>query len=84
MDSRSILYTSYLVIGILLILFNKQIAQINYKLMLYYTDKLNLKDVFIFKVDNTNRNSLFTLTRAFTLILGLFITATCIYFLYFK
>ncbi len=71
MDPKTTLFVGYAIIGGIFILFNKQIAKINYKLVLFYTDKLNLKAVFLFKIDDTNRNSLFFLTRTFTIFFGI-------------
>ena len=83
MEAKTILFLGYGILGTLFILFNKQIGDFNYKIVLYYTDKLRLKDWFIFKVDHKNKNSMYFLTRSFSVIFGISILASSIYHLYF-
>jgi len=64
------LFIGYNFLGLVFIIFNKKLSYYFYNLILYYTDKLKLSEVFIFKVDNTNRNSMFFLTRCFTIFFG--------------
>lgn len=71
----------YTFFGFLLIIFSRKIANILYNLILYYTNKLKLNDLFIFKVNSKNRNSMFFLTRSFTFLFGVFIVVFSIYIL---
>ena len=82
MTPKEIMLWGYVILGLIFILFNKQIGNLNYKLVLYYTDKLSLKDFWMFKVDDANRNSMFFLTRSFSVFFGLSICASAIYHLY--
>lgn len=83
MITRVIILGAYAFIGLLLIIFNKYVSEITYNLVLYFTEKLNLTEVFLFKVDETNKNSMFFLTRSFTIALGLIIFSTCVYLMFF-
>ena len=71
MDSKSFILIGYSILGLIFILFNKQISDINYKLVLFYTNKLNLKDFFLYKINHKNKDSMRFLTRSFTFLLGL-------------
>ena len=81
MDTRIVVFIIYSIIGFLLVIFNKFISELFYNLTLYFTEKINLKEVFLFKVDNTNRNSMFFLTRSFTIAFGIMIIASSIYYI---
>jgi len=81
MTNIELFFFLYTFFGILLIIFNKDISNVLYNLILYYTDKLKIKELFIFKVDESNRNSMFFLTRAFTVLFGLAIVSACLYFI---
>ena len=82
MDTKVWILGTYIFFGFLLLIFNKQISNLNYKLILFYTNKLRLSEIFIFKVDSHNRNSLIFLTRSFTISFGLLIIGTSSYYLY--
>lgn len=82
MDAKTMIFISYAALGLIFILFNKKISNIIYSLTLYYTEKLRLKDLFLFKVDDNNRNSMYFLTKNITISLGLLIFATSLYYLY--
>lgn len=62
-----------------MILFNRYITDFLYKFTLYLTDKMELKEVFFFKVDHSNRNSMFFLTRTFTIFFGIFLASFSFY-----
>lgn len=81
MEPRTIIFSIYAVVGLCLILFNRQISDFNYKLVLYFTNKLNLDDLFLFKVNHKNRDSMRVLTRTFTITFGLIIFSLSIYYL---
>ncbi|MCA9496077.1 MAG: hypothetical protein KC589_03980 [Nanoarchaeota archaeon] len=81
MDSRTIIFSIYALIGLMLILFNRQISDFNYKLVLYFTNKLNLDQLFLFRVDHKNRDSMRVLTRTSTICFGLLIFSLSIYYL---
>lgn len=83
MEPKTFVFVSYAILGALLIIFNKYIAEFIYKLVLYFTDKVNINELFLFKVNNQNKDSLFSLSRAITLILGISIFTYSIYFQYF-
>ena len=83
MEGRSIFFLGYAILGLIFILFSKQIGDIYYKLVLYYTDKLNLNDFRMFKIDHKNKNSMYFLARSFSIMFGIFILASSIYHLYF-
>lgn len=73
----------YLVIGLFFIIFSKNISNFIYNLILMYMDRVNLKDVFLFKVDHSNRDSFFSLARWFVTFLGLFLVSFCAYFIWY-
>ena len=75
------LFIAYTILGFIFIIFNKKFSYYIYNLILYYTDKLKLSEVFIFKVDNSNRNSMFFLTRSFTILLGIAIISLSLFYL---
>lgn len=79
MISVNSIFLAYGIVGLLFIIFNKKIAELNYKLVLFYTNKLNVKDFFIFKIDHNNRDSMFFLTRSFTIFFGIGIFAFSLY-----
>ena len=66
-----IFFYAYAFVGLLFMIFNKKLGDLNYKLVLYYTDKLHLKDFFIFKIDHNNVDSMIFLTRSFAALFGL-------------
>lgn len=70
----------YIFLGLFFILFSKMISNFIYNLALMYTDKMNLRDVFLFKIDHSNRDSFFSLARGFTIFLGILVISICIYF----
>lgn len=74
---------AYAFIGLLMVIFNKYVTKITYNLVLYFTEKMDLSHVFIFKVDDTNRDSMFLLTRTFTVSFGLVIFIVCTYLMFF-
>ena len=73
----------YFFLGIVLLILNKYLADLNYKLILYYTNKLNISEIFIFKVNHKNRDSLFFLTRSFVIFFALSLIATTSYYLFY-
>lgn len=83
MDMKFILFGAYAFIGLLLIIFNKYVSEITYNLVLYFTEKLDLQELFLFKIDETNRNSMFSLMRTFTTLFGILIVTTCLYYMYY-
>ncbi len=72
----------YIFLGILFVLLNKKISNLLYGLILYFTNKLNIEDLFIFRVDNENRNSMFFLMRSFTILFGISLILISFYFIY--
>lgn len=74
----------YLFMGLFFIIFSKKISNFVYNLILMYMNKMNLKDVFLFKVDHSNRDSFFSLARWFIIFFGIAIISFCIYFIFFK
>ncbi len=82
MDLKFLVLITYAIFGALLIFFNKHISDLNYKLVLYYTNKLHLKDFFIFKINHKNKDSMHFLTRSFTFIFGLAIFLLSVYNLF--
>jgi len=82
MESRTLILIIYGALGLLLVLLNKKISDLNYKLILFYTNKLRLKDLFIFKVNNQNKNSMRLLTRFFTVTFGFMIFMISLYYIY--
>jgi len=83
MDLKSFILIGYSIFGLLFIIFNKQISDFNYKLVLYFTNKLYLKDFFIFKIDHSHKDSFRFLIRSFTFLFGLFILILTSYYLKF-
>lgn len=79
MESVVFLRYSYVILGILFIIFNKFIGEWMYKLTLLFTDKLKISELFIFRVDSKNRDSFFFLTRSFSIFFGIFITVLAFY-----
>ncbi len=73
------LFMIYSFFGFLIFLFNKKIAHVLYNLVLYFTNRLHISDVFIFRIDDKNRNSMFFLMRSFTILFGLAIISSCLY-----
>ena len=81
MSPINIIFYGHALIGLILILFSKRITHFTYSLTLYFTGKLNLDKVFLFKIDDSNRNSMFFLMRSFTIMFGIFILAGSLYML---
>lgn len=79
METQFLFFFLYAFFGFILVLCNKQISFFAYKLILLFTDKLQLDEFFIFKVDKNNKNSLIFITRGFTVSFGLSIVAFSIY-----
>jgi len=79
MNLVNLIFYGHALIGITLILFSKRITHFTYSLSLYFTGKLNINKVFIFRIDNSNRNSMFFLMRSFTIMFGIFILAGSLY-----
>ena len=79
MSSVSITLLVYCFLGLLLVLFSKTISNFVYNIILMYTDKMNLKDVFLFKIDHSNRDSFFKLARWFIIFLGSSLILFCGY-----
>lgn len=82
MEAKDVVFIIYLIFGILMIIFSSKISEFFYKMVLLYTNKMNLKDLFLFKVNNKNRDSLFSLARYITIFIGLVIISTCLYLIY--
>ena len=80
----TIIFYSYSILGLIMILFNNIISSFFYNLVLYFTDKLNLKELFLFKINRKNKDSLFSLMRSFIIMFGLMILSFCFYFLQYK
>jgi hypothetical protein len=78
----NILFWGYVVLGLFFLVFNSKIGSFVYKLTLLFTDKMNLSDFFIFKIDNTNRDSFYVLTRSFSAFFGLALIAAALWVLY--
>lgn len=81
-DPKAVILTVYAIVGIFMTVFNKKVGSWNYKLTLLYTDKLNIGEFFLFKINNANRDSFFFLTRAISVSLGLTFMATAIWIYY--
>lgn len=79
MDPQFLFYYLYAFFGLLLVLFFKKISYIAYNLTLIFTDKLQIDQLFIFKIDNKNKNTLLFIMEAFTLTFGLAIVLFSIY-----
>lgn len=79
MDSLIFFYSLYALLGTMFLLLNKRLATWGYKLSLLYTSKLSLQEVFIFKLDARNKNSMFTLMRTFTISFGLMLISLSLY-----
>ncbi|MDA3855789.1 MAG: hypothetical protein PF569_06000 [Candidatus Woesearchaeota archaeon] len=79
-----IVFWSYVGIGTLLILFSKSISSYIYKMVLVFTNKANLSELFIFKTNKTQRDSFFMFARSFTVIFGLLIAFFSLYIMYFN
>lgn len=82
METSFFFFFLYAFFGFLLVSFYKVIADYLYKLILVYTDKLEVAQLFIFKVDSKNKNSLLFSTRVFTLSFGLAIAMFSAYHMY--
>ncbi|MFW6286287.1 MAG: hypothetical protein ACOC16_04165 [Nanoarchaeota archaeon] len=82
MELIRFIFHFYLLLGILIIIFNGRISSFFYNLVLLYTNQMNLKDIFLFKVNRKNADSLFSVARYFTITLGLMIIVTSLYFIY--
>lgn len=81
-DKITVMYL-YIFLGLFLIFFSKKISNFVYNLILMYMNKMNLKDVFLFKVDHSNRDSFFSLARWFIIFFGIGIISFAIYFIWF-
>ena len=79
---NSIFYI-YARIGFLMIVFYKKISEIFYNLSLYFTGKMRLKNLFLFKIDKRNRDVLLFWMETFTISFGLFILLSSLYKIYF-
>lgn len=84
METYRIVFLIYALFGIFLIIFSSFISNFLYNLVLYYTNKVNLKDFFLFKVNHKNKDSLFSLAKYFTCFFGFFLFLVSVYFLYFN
>lgn len=73
----------YALMGVLVILFNRRISNFFYNLVFMYTNKMNLRDVFIFKIDRNNEDAFYKVARCFTITIGLIIFAVSVFFIYF-
>jgi len=82
MEATTFLFCAYALLGLVFFILNKKITYIIYNLILYFTNKLNLKEVFIFRIDDYNRNSMFFLMRSFTILFGLLLIATSAYYFF--
>lgn len=82
MDIRTNVLIGYVILGLILIIFNKQINNLYYKFVLFYTDKLNLSDLFVFKVNNRNKGSLMLYSRIFMIVFGIIIVLFSLYALF--
>lgn len=76
------MYVAYFLFGMVLALFNKFFGLWVYRLALLLTDKLQVSDMFLFRVDETNRDSFFFLTRSFCVLFGLMLSFAALYFLF--
>lgn len=79
MDPRMLFFYSYLLLGLSFVIFNKSIGSWVYKLTLLFTDKLNLSELFVFRIDEKNRDSFFFLMRTFSISFGLMIMVFVMY-----
>jgi len=80
--ATNILFIGYILLGMFFFLFNKQIGTWVYKLVLLFTDKLLLTNFFLFRINDSNRNSFYFLTRAFSVLFGLALISAAFYILY--
>jgi hypothetical protein len=72
----------YAVLGLLIIIFSRLISNFFYNLVLIYTNKMNLNELFIFKIDRNNKDSFYSVAKCFTIMLGMIILISSIYFIY--
>lgn len=79
MLSNYTFFLIYAVLGFLLLLFNKWITYFFYNLILVFTDKVQIDHLFLFKIDNNNKNSMIFLMRAFIITFSLCILLFSLY-----
>jgi len=78
------IFWTYIILGIILVLFSKKISSIIYNLVLVLTDKTHVSQLFIFKTDKKNIDALFKVAWLITLTFGLVIVSFSLYILYFN
>lgn len=71
MELRTIVFLIYIIIALFFIIFSEKISIFLYRLVLMYTDKLNMKELFYFKVNGVNRDSLFLIAKIVVIVMGL-------------
>lgn len=82
METKLVIFSVYASFGFFMFLFNLKIANFFNNLVLYFTNKLKLKDLFIFRVDNNNKDFMFSLMKFFTITFALCILLFSIYEIY--
>lgn len=82
MESRLIIFGLYSIFGFTMILFNFKISNFFNNLVLYFTNKLKIEELFLFKIDDANYDSMFILMKYFTIFFGLFIILFSVYMIY--
>jgi hypothetical protein len=80
-DSKVLIFSFYLIVGILILIFNFKFSSFFYNLTLYFTQNLNLSNVYLFKINEKNKDSFFFLMRSFVIIFSLVIISISIYYL---
>lgn len=78
-EFSQIVFGIYIFLSILLIAYSKPIAAFGYKFILFYTDKLEIKELYVFKITDHNRDSMFLFMRWFVIIFGGFVIAFSLY-----
>lgn len=81
MDIITILYGIYVILGLTIALFNKFFALWIYRLILVFTDKLQVSEMFLFKIDNKNKDTFYFLIRSFCILFGLILAFSSGYFI---
>ena len=81
MNMIHFIFHMYAFIGLLMIIFSSFISHYLYNLVLVYTNRMDLKDAFLFRVNRKNRDSMFSVARYFTITVGLTIIFTSLYYI---
>lgn len=81
MDIKTNVLIGYFVLGLLMLIFNQSINKLYYKFVMFYTDKLSINQLFLFKVNHKNKGTILKLTRVFTIAFSSFILLFSAYYL---